>query len=195
MGFKFIPHTLTPSTKASPSPLPFLMQASCLQVLIKLQPLCHKTTLLSPNGTCDSDNVICRTSVEDAAFVPPAPLKVNPESRLSRTKSSSLHKSSSPAQETNTICPTRDSMVWPFVLETQLSKQSGEGKALLTTGKRSHAKRLPNENFSPSDDPDLGLEPQSHPPGSPRIRHLGGERRKEGTTGAWPDAFRVRCPE
>lgn len=58
-------------------------------------------------------------------------------------------------------------MAWPFVLETQLSKQSGEGRALLTMGKRSHAQwlrlRVPNENFRPNDNHDPGLETQSHP--------------------------------
>lgn len=74
-------------------------------------------------------------------------------------------------------------MAWPFVLETQLSKQSGEGRASLTMGKRSHAQwlrlRVPNENFRPNDNHDPGLESQSHPSGSSSHSSSGCSKKKE----------------
>lgn len=91
-------------------------------------------------------------------------MEVNPESRLSlQDKKEEIYmKAPSPTQETHAIYPTSDSMVWPFVLKTQLSKQSGVGKkSIVNDGEKSCAERLRlqvlNENFNWKDDRDLQL--------------------------------------
>ena len=115
------------------------MQAYCWPVLTELQPLCHKTTLSSPTGKSDREDAARFTSAERAAFALHTPSEVNPESRLSlQDKVGEIYiKAPSPTQETNAIYPTRDSVVWPSVLKTQLSMQSRVEKVLLTMGKQS----------------------------------------------------------